>query len=161
MKKFLVIAMTASIMCLGAAATEFKTFENKIFSIGYPADWEETYTSDESLNVASPDDEVRFSITYNEQGPMKNQLKEAVDNWVYMRESHGHKVDQKLVREDYALVRTILTDEDDGTKSVEVWYVMISHEPQGFSGTINCPLSRANEATDTLVEMLATLAPKQ
>ena len=91
---------------------------------------------------------------------MKSELQECVDNWVYMKESHGHKVDQKKVMGDYALVRSIETDEDDGTQTVEVWFLMISFEPQCFSGTIKSPLNRANEALDVLVKMLATLSPK-
>ena len=80
---------------------------------------------DETLHV--------FDVTYNERGPMKDQLQEAVDNWEYMKTSNGHKVDQKLVKEDYALVRSIETDEDDGGQTVVVWFVMITKEPEGFS----------------------------
>ncbi|MBR1551134.1 MAG: hypothetical protein IJ632_02295 [Muribaculaceae bacterium] len=46
------------------------------------------------------------------------------------------------------------------TTSVVVWFLMITTEPQCFSGSIQSPLSRANEAIDTLVEMLATLEQK-
>lgn len=37
------ITLMAVIMCLSSAATDFKTYENEIFSIGYPSDWEVTY----------------------------------------------------------------------------------------------------------------------
>ncbi len=112
------------------------------------------------MNLENPDEDIQFNITFNEQGPMKSELQECVDNWVYMKESHGHKVDQKKVMGDYALVRSIETDEDDGTQTLEVWFLMISFEPQCFSGTIKSPLNRANEALDVLVKMLATLSPK-
>ena len=69
-------------------------------------------------------------------------------------------MDQKLVREDYALVRSILVDEEDGEQTVVIWYIMISTEPQGFSGTMEAPMAKGNEALDTLVNMLATLSPK-
>ncbi len=150
----------AMLACLSSYAVDFKTFESKLFSIGYPADWDVTYESDECLNVSTEDDSIRFNVTFNDYGPLKSELQQAVDNWVYMKESHGHKVDQKLVKDDYALVRTIMTDEDDGSKTVEVWYLMITHDRKGFSGTIESSLSRANEAIDTLVEMLATLKEK-
>ena len=91
---------------------------------------------------------------------MKDQLKMVADNWEYMKTSNGHQVDQKLIKDDYALVRSIETDEDDGTQTVVVWFVMITQEPQGFSGSIQSPMSRANEALDILVEMLATLSQK-
>ena len=145
---------------LSAAAADFKTFENEKFTIGYPADWEVSFYGDDWMNVATDDDEIRFDVTYNELGPMKNQLQEAVDNWVYMKESHGHKVDQKLVKDDYALVRSIETDEDDGTQTVVVWFVMVTKEPEGFSGSIQSSMDRANEAIDILVEMLGTLSQK-
>ncbi len=145
---------------LVSTATDFKTFENEKLKISYPADWEVSYYGDDWMNVASPDDEIRFDVTYNDYGPTKSQLKEAADNWEYMKTSNGHKVDQKLVKDDYALVRSIETDEDDGTQTVVVWFLMITKEPEGFSGSIQSPISRANEAIDILVEMLATLSQK-
>ena len=160
MKKALLISLMALAMCLSSAAADFKTFENEIFTIGYPSDWEETYVSDDCLNVATTDGEIRFDVTFNEQGPMKSQLKETADNWEYMKTSNGHKVDQKLVKDDYVLVRSIETDEDDGSQMVVVWFLMITTEPQCFSGSIQSPLSRANEAIDILVDMLATLSKK-
>ena len=160
MKKTLMITLMALIVSLSSAATDFKTYENEIFSIGYPSDWEVTYESDDCMNVATEDGEIRFDVTYNERGPMKNQLQEAADNWEYMKKSNGHVVDQKLVKDDYALVRSIETDEDDGAQTVVVWFLMMTQEPQCFSGSIQSPMSRANEAIDILVEMLATLTQK-
>ena len=159
-KKALMITLMALIVSLSSAATDFKTYENEIFSIGYPSEWEVTYESDDCMNVATKDGEIRFDVTYNERGPMKNQLQEAADNWEYMKKSNGHVVDQKLVKDDYALVRSIETDEDDGTQTVVVWFLMMTQEPQCFSGSIQSPMSRANEAIDILVEMLATLTQK-
>ena len=160
MKKALMILLMALMVNLVSMATDFKTFENEMFTISYPADWEVTYESDDCMNVATEDGEICFDVTYNECGPMKNQLQEAVENWVYMKESHGHQVDQKLVKDDYALVRSIETDEDDGTQTVVVWFVTITKEPEGFSGSIQSPISRTNEAIDILVEMLGTLTQK-
>jgi hypothetical protein len=37
---------------------------------------------------------------------------------------------------------------------------MMTKEPECFSGSIQCPIERANEAIDILVEMLATLEQK-
>ena len=119
-----------------------------------------TWDGETYVNIATDDDAITFSCTFNEMGPTKSQLKEAVDNWVYMTQSNGATVDQKLVKDDYALVRSIMTDDEDGTKTVEIWYIMISTEPQGFSGSIKCPIDRGNEAQDVLVSMLATLSPK-
>lgn len=160
MKKAFMILLMALMANLVSTATDFKTFENEIFTINYPADWEETYVDDDCLNVATEDGQIRFDVTYNERGPMKDQLQEAIDNWVYMKESHGHQVDQKVVKDDYALVRSIETDEDDGTQTVVVWFLMITQEPQCFSGSIQSPFDRANEAANILVEMLATLSQK-
>ena len=160
MKKALMILVMALMVNLVTTATDFKTFENEKLTIGYPADWEVSFYGDDWVNVASEDDEIRFDVTYNDMGPMKSQLQEAVDNWVYMKESHGHKVDQKMVKDDYALVRSIETDEDDGTQTVVVWFLMITKEPEGFSGSIQSPIDRANEALDILVQMLATLSQK-
>lgn len=160
MKKELMILLMALMVNLVATATDFKTFENEKLTISYPADWEVSFYGDDWMNVASPDDEIRFDVTYNDYGPTKSQLKEAADNWEYMKTSNGHKVDQKLVKEDYALVRSIETDEDDGTQTVVVWFLMITKEPECFSGSIQSPMNRANEAIDILVEMLATLSQK-
>ena len=160
MKKELMILLMALMVNLVTTATDFKTFENEKFTIGYPSDWEVTFYGDDWMNVATDDDEIRFDITYNDEGPMKSQLQEAADNWEYMKTSNGHKVDQKLVKDDYALVRSIETDEDDGTQTVVVWFLMITKEPEGFSGSIQSPISRANEAIDILVEMLGTLSQK-
>ena len=160
MKNFLLLAVTIFTLSFTAHAQETKTFENKAFSIDYPASWEVTWDDDECLNLADANEDIKFDITFNERGPMKTQLKECVDNWVYMQESHGNKVDQKLVKDDYALVRSIETDEDDGEQTVMVWFIMISSEPQCFSGSIKSDREHANEALDTLVKMLATLNPK-
>lgn len=160
MMRVLTILLMALMVSLVSTATDFKTYENEMFTISYPADWEVTYESDDCMNVATEDGEIRFDVTYNERGPMKDQLQMAVDNWEYMKTSNGHKVDQKLVKDDYALVRSIETDEDDGTQTVVVWFVMITKEPEGFSGSIQSPINRANEAIDILVEMLGTLSQK-
>ena len=160
MKKVLMISLMALMVSLTAAAVDFKTYENEKFTIGYPADWEVTFEGSDWVNIATDDDEICFDVSYNEEGPMKNQLQMAVDNWEYMKKDNGCQVDQKLVKDDYALVRSILTDEDDGTQTVEVWFLMITEEPQCFSGSIRSPMSRANEALDILVEMLATLNQK-
>ena len=160
MKKILLFLLMALLVNLVSTATDFKTFENEKLTISYPADWEVSFYGDDWMNVASPDDEIRFDVTYNDMGPMKSQLQEAADNWEYMKTGSGHKVDQKLVKDDYALVRSIETDEDDGTQTVVVWFLMITNEPEGFSGSIQSPIGRANEAIDILVEMLATLSQK-
>ena len=152
--------MASLMMSLVALAQDVKTFENKAFSISYPSDWEVTYDTDVCLNLENPDGDIRFDITFSEDGPMKSQLQESVDNWVYMKESHGYKVDQTLVKDDYALVRSIETNEYDSTQTVVVFFIMISSEPQCFCGTINSSFERANEAMNILVEMLATLNPK-
>ena len=110
--------------------------------------------------MASDDEKILFDVGFNDEGPMKSQLQETVENWVLMKQGQGHKVDQKLVKEDYALVRSIETDKDSGKQTVVVWFLMISSEPQCFSGSIQSDLSHANEALDILVDMLATLSPK-
>ena len=146
---------------LASQAQEVKTYENKAFSIDYPADWEVTWDSETFMNLANADDNIRFDISFSEEGPTKEQLQQCVDNWVYMKECKGYEVDQKLVKDDYALVRSIETNEyDDTLTTVVVWFIMISTEPQCFSGTIQSDLEHANEALDTLVNMLATLSPK-
>ncbi len=160
MRKLLTITLMALLVSLSATAVDLKTFENEKFTISYPSDWKVTYETDESLNLESADWDIFFDVTYNDRGPTKDQLKEAADNWEYMKTSSGHKVDQKIVKDDYAMVRSIETDEDDGEQTVVVWFVMISKEPEGFSGTIQSPINRANEAIDILVEMLATLSQK-
>lgn len=160
MKKLLMISLMAMFMSLSAAAVDLKTYENEKFTVSYPSDWEVTYESDESMNVASPDDAIRFDVTYNDMGPTKAQLKQAADNWEYMKTSNGHKVDQKMVRDDYAMVRSIETDEEDGEQTVVVWFLMITKEPECFSGSIQSPMNRANEAIDILVGMLSTLSQK-
>ena len=126
MKKIFLFALMVLTISLATHAQDLKKYENKAFSIEYPADWEVTWDGNSFMNLENPD----------------------------------HKVDQKKVMGDYALVRSIETDEDDGTQTVEVWFLMISFEPQCFSGTIRSPLNRANEALDVLVKMLATLSPK-
>lgn len=160
MRKVFMMMLVALITSVNMPATDFKTYENKLFTIGYPADWEVTYEGDECLNVASWNGEIRFDVTYGDDGPLMSQIQEVADNWAYMKESHGHKVDQKMVREDYALVRSIETDEDDGSKTVYVWFIMMIRDKQCFTGGIQSPFSKANESLDLLVEMLATLSPK-
>lgn len=162
MKRIVLFSLASMVMSMFALAQEYKTFETKAFSIGYPSDWAVTWYGDEYVNIADEDGagDMRFDITFNDNGPKKSQLKECVDNWVYMKESNGQKVDQKLIKEDYALVRSIQTFEDDGTQSVEVWFIMISNEPECFSGSMQCPFEKANEALDILVNMLATIEPK-
>lgn len=154
------LAVMALTLGLASYAQDVKTYENKAFSIDYPADWEVTWDSETFMNLASADEAIRFDISFNEDGPTKDQLQACVDNWVSMKEGKGYTVDQKLVKEDYALVRSIETDEDDDTQTVVVWFLMISTEPQCFTGTIQSDMEHANDALNALVNMLATLSPK-
>ncbi|MBO7609296.1 MAG: hypothetical protein J6S96_03720 [Muribaculaceae bacterium] len=151
MKKLLMIAVAVLTMSMAAHAQDVKTYENKAFSIDYPADWEVTWDSETFVNLASEDGDIRFDASYSPEGPKKSDLQKCVDNWSYMKEGNGHKVDQKLVKEDYALVRSIATDEEDGTQTVEVWFIMISTEPECFSGSITSPF----EAPTTLSTFLS------
>lgn len=160
MNKLLLLAVAIFTMSMSAHAQETKTYENQAFSIDYPADWEITWDGNKFVNMASADEEIRFDVGFNEEGPTKAQLQECVENWISMKEGQGHKIDQKLVKEDYALVRSIETNKDDGTQNVMVWFIMISSEPQCFCGSIQSKPERANEAIDILVNMLATLNPK-
>ena len=160
MKKFSLFVMILLTWSLATSAQNVKTYENKAFSIDYPADWEVTWDSETFVNLASADEVITFDVSYNEVGPKKTELQECVDNWVYMKESNGNKVDQKLVKDDYALVRSIDTDEDDGTQTVMVWFIIISTEPQCFSGSIQSDYEHANDALNILVKMLGTLSPK-
>ena len=160
MKKLSLLVLILLTSSLATRAQDVKTYENKAFSIDYPADWEVTWDSESFVNMTSPDEVITFDVSYNEIGPKKSELQECVDNWVYMKESKGAKVDQTIVKDDYALVRSIATNEDGGTQTVTVWFLMISKEPECFSGTINCPFEQANETLDILVKMLATLNPK-
>ena len=160
MKKLSLLIIMLLTLSLATRAQDVKTYENKAFLISYPADWEVTWDSESFVNLASADEVITFDVSYNEIGPKKSELQECVDNWVYMKESKGAKVDQTIVKDDYALVRSIATDENDGTQTVTVWFIMISKEPECFSGTINSPLEQANDAIDILTNMLATLSPK-
>ena len=135
MKKLLLL-VAVLMLNMAAQAQEFKTYENKAFSIEYPADWEITWDSYTFVNMATEDEDIRFDISFNEEGPMKAQLQDCVENWELMKKGQGHKIDQKLVRDDYALVRSIETNNDDGKQNVVVWFIMISSEPQCFTGTI-------------------------
>jgi hypothetical protein len=160
MKKKILLVFAALMLGLAIHAQDVKTYENNAFSIEYPADWEITWDGYKFVNMASADGDICFDVGFNEDGPMKAQLQECVDNWELMQKGKGHKVDQKLVKEDYALVRSIETNKEDGTQTVVVWFLMISSEPQCFCGTIKSPIARANDALDILVKMLATLSPK-
>ena len=94
MKRTLMIVVMALTLCMVSHAQEYKTYENRAFSIDYPADWEVTWDSETFVNLASADEVITFDISYNEVGPKKTELQECVDNWVYMKESNGNKVDQ-------------------------------------------------------------------
>lgn len=78
--------MMVALLALSIAvhAQDVKTYQNKAFSIEYPANWQVTWDGDTYVNIATDDDAITFSCTFNEMGPTKSQLKEAVDNWVYM-----------------------------------------------------------------------------
>lgn len=87
MKKIFLFALMVLTIGLAAHAQELKKYENKAFSIEYPADWEVTWDGNSFMNLENPDEDIQFNITFNEQGPMKSELQECVDNWVYMKES--------------------------------------------------------------------------
>ncbi|MBR0023750.1 MAG: hypothetical protein IJP59_03980 [Muribaculaceae bacterium] len=132
MKKLLLL-VAVLMLNMAAQAQEFKTYENKAFSIEYPADWKITWDSYTFVNMATEDEDIHFDISFNEEGPMKAQLQDCVENWELMKKGQGHKIDQKLVRDDYALVRSIETNNDDGKQNVVVWFIMISSEAQGYA----------------------------
>ena len=51
MKKIIMFLLMALMVNLVSTATDFKTFENEKFTIGYPADWEVTFYGDDLLTT--------------------------------------------------------------------------------------------------------------
>ena len=55
MKKIFLFALMVLTIGLAAHAQDLKKYENKAFSIEYPADWEVTWDGNSFMNLENPD----------------------------------------------------------------------------------------------------------
>ena len=59
MKKIFLFALMVLTIGLAAHAQELKKYENKAFSIEYPADWEVTWDGNSFMNLENPDEDIQ------------------------------------------------------------------------------------------------------
>lgn len=110
-----------------------KTFEGDHFTLVYPKELEETFSTGELLNAQLKGDEYCFlDATYNDFGPNLDQLGIYAENLTSMRESSGCKVDKPNIDGKVLTIR-IVSEEKGRT---EIHFVVMKEDRIGISGSL-------------------------
>lgn len=143
MKKIFAILAFAA-MTLTVSAQNMKTFDGKLFSCQYPAEFEaEDQWDDEAFNAKGKDEVGFLSVSIGDQDMTVQQLKEWADGMRSMTEKSfgeptGWKAGAATVKGKQVTFRAEGEEEVDDTKVPAVKYVYLYVTPQKkcFSGEL-------------------------
>ena len=131
------------------------TYEGKSYTVTYPKDWKESFSSEDILNVKSADDAMLFSINFGESGPTVDQLKQTGDNMKIVNKSDYKEIGEPKINDNLLILRRVTNDGE-----VELSYVKVLDGTKGIMGNIKAPADKEAEAEKALMSMLASVKMK-
>lgn len=112
-------------------ADDGTTFDGKNFSLVYPKEFAETYSSDDVVNAEDKSGgDCKLDATYNDMGPTLSELKIYAENWTAMKKADDCNVEKPVID---GKVLTIKSVEDDET---EIHFVVMKEDRIGIAGSL-------------------------
>ncbi len=132
------------------------TFEAKSYTISYPKDWKETFSTDDVLNVKSADEAMTFSINYDAEGPTADQLKDKADFAKRVNTDLYKEVDEpKVIAENFITLRRV-TNEGE----VELSFTKVLDGTKCIMGAMKSPADKEAEAEKILMSIINSVKLK-
>ena len=132
------------------------TFEAKSYTISYPKDWKETFSTDDILNVKSADETMLFSINYDAEGPTADQLKGKADFAKRVNTDLYKEEDEpKIIADNFITLRRV-TNEGE----VELSYTKVFEGTKCIMGAMKSPANKEAEAENILMSIINSVKLK-
>ncbi len=175
MKKLFLIALAAMTMSLvacsgsgnastsasaGAAQnveeiTDGITFDGKSYTVTYPKDWKETFSSEDILNAKSADDAISLSMNFADSGPTVDQLKETGENMKILNKADYKEIGDAKIEGNELVLRRVSNDGE-----VDLSYAKVFEGTKGVFGSVKAPADKEAEAEKVLKSVLASAKMK-
>lgn len=131
------------------------TFEAKSYTLSYPKDWKETFSTDDILNVKSADEAMLFSINYDAEGPKVDELKEKADFAKLVNKDQYKEVGEPKITDNLLTLRRV-TNEGE----VELSYTKVFEGTKCIMGAIKSPADKEAEAEKILMSIINSVKLK-
>lgn len=131
------------------------TYECKSYTISYPKDWKETFSSEDILNVKSADESMVFSINFVADGPTVDDLKNQADFAKKVNTDQYKEVGEPKVEDNFLTLRRVTNDGE-----VELSYTKVLEGTKCIMGAIKCPADKEAEAEKILMSIIASVKMK-
>ena len=131
------------------------TYECKSYTISYPKDWKETFSSEDILNVKSADESMVFSINFIADGPTVDDLKNQADFAKKVNTDQYKEVGEPKVEDNFLTLRRVTNDGE-----VELSYTKVLEGTKCIMGAIKCPADKEAEAEKILMSIIASVKMK-
>ena len=132
------------------------TFEAKSYTLSYPKDWKETFSTDDILNVKSADEAMLFSINYDAEGPKVDELKEKADFAKRVNTDLYKEVGEpQIIANNFITLRRV-TNEGE----VELSYTKVFEGTKCIMGAMKSPADKEAEAEKILMGIINSVKLK-
>ena len=132
------------------------TYEAKSYTVSYPKDWKETFSTDDILNVKSADEAMVFSINFDPEGPSVDQLKDKADFAKRVNTDQYKEVGEpKIITENFMTLRRV-TNEGE----VELSYTKVLDGTKCIMGAMKSPADKEAEAEKILMSIINSVKMK-
>lgn len=132
------------------------TYEAKSYTLNYPKDWKETFSTDDILNVKSADEAMVFSINYDAEGPTADQLKEKADFAKRVNTDLYKEVGEPQIIADNFITLRRVTNEGE----VELSYTKVFEGTKCIMGAMKSPADKEAKAEKILMGIINSVKLK-
>ena len=131
------------------------TYEGKSYTITYPKDWKESFSSEDLLNVKSADETMLFSINFDPEGGTVDQLKEKGDFAKLVNQKEYKEVGDPKITDNLLLLRRVKNEGE-----VELSYMKVLEGSKCIMGNITSPADKEAEAEKILMSLISSVKMK-
>lgn len=133
----------------------FTQYDGPHFTMSYPNDMHSTFDSDETINYSNEDGSMKFDASFSASGTHKNQLKEAGENYVYMKQQQGAEViSDPVVKDNTMTVRL----REKGM--INNFFVVSGEGSHCVSGSVKYPEDKASVFDAYVASIVASIKVK-
>lgn len=137
------------------APDNFTQYDGPHFTMSYPNGMHSTFNSDETINYSNEEGSLKFDASFSESGTHKNQLKEAGENYVYMKQQQGAEVISAPVVKDNTMTVRLLEKGE-----INNFFVVSGEGSHSVSGSVKYPEDKASAFDAYVAPIIASIKVK-